>query len=445
MAAWCVVLIYAEFDALWPYQLSRWVLCSGSVILSFRLGFDTPRGALACAIAILFNPIAPIHFGDVWPTIDGIAAIGLVMIVPNPSNFKKEDWIRWSKGLWNGVQICFLWLFVAFGAVLIVYSIWDIASGNMAKRDVAKAEAEKNRWKSIIDHAWEGVNARNQIPEAERMVLDFDQWQASPPDVEREQLEGYLQSSPDRERAKRHITAQLVVSEASGIAPDAVDSDWEMIRRGFAKDRQWDGAGVDDDTFFEKLKSELQFFRKERQLLRGPDDEKAPDAADKRKLSLVSQVEEAAFTGVPFADAFATWQEQAKTKTGWRENRYPQHELIGREIYDKTAATLAKVKPIADEVFTTIDAYRKGVPGDIAPFLLIRGQTPQERDATFRLMTQGADGKPDKSRTLVFTEGIGRFMERAEQERRTGSKGTSDDGSRIARELLIEEATKAKK
>lgn len=82
MAAWCIVLAHANFDEIWPYQLSRWALCIGAVLLVREFGFKTWRGILALSIAVAFNPVSPIEFDDAWPMVDYIAAAALVALAP---------------------------------------------------------------------------------------------------------------------------------------------------------------------------------------------------------------------------------------------------------------------------------------------------------------------------------------------------------------------------
>lgn len=270
MAAWCVILIFAEFDSLWPYQLSRWALCSGSAILAFRFGPDTWRGVVACIIAILFNPIAPIHFGDAWPVIDCLAAIALIVISPNPSNSRKEDWIRRARALRNIVGDGFTWLMVTGGAVLIVCLIWDIASGNMEKRDIEKAEAKRTAGEASLINVREGANPMTDIPESERMLLDFDGWLGSQDDGLKTQITGWINSIPDADKQmqKDRLASQFMVAESTGLPIADVSRDWDMVRGRFAAERGGDWlAGVNDDAaFHSRLVKEAQFRHAVRQI-----------------------------------------------------------------------------------------------------------------------------------------------------------------------------------
>lgn len=82
LALWCLVLAVVKFHAIWPYQVSRWLVTIGAVFLAFQLGSSTWRGIIAFALAVTFNPVAPIHFGDLWTVVDVIAASLFIAISP---------------------------------------------------------------------------------------------------------------------------------------------------------------------------------------------------------------------------------------------------------------------------------------------------------------------------------------------------------------------------
>jgi hypothetical protein len=63
----------AHFNVYWVYQLSRWAVCAVAIYgaVQFENGWKWPLAVLA----LLFNPLVPIHFGrDAWQVVDGIAA-----------------------------------------------------------------------------------------------------------------------------------------------------------------------------------------------------------------------------------------------------------------------------------------------------------------------------------------------------------------------------------
>jgi hypothetical protein len=81
---WCIVLALANFDHYWPYQLSRWVVCA--VAIHGALRFETGWKWVLWTLAVLFNPIVPVHFGrNAWQVVDGLAALCFFI-----SNFLKK-------------------------------------------------------------------------------------------------------------------------------------------------------------------------------------------------------------------------------------------------------------------------------------------------------------------------------------------------------------------
>lgn len=256
----------------------------------------------------------------------------------------------------------------------------------------------------------------NNIPDSERMLLDFDGWLGTQPEERQAQLRDYIDTNPDPAGAKRGIAARFAVAESTGIDPVEVDDKWDLVRGGFAaqKGGDWLSTVNDENAFHSRLVQEAQFRRDERQLIFGPDDEKAPDATDKRSLSLVKQVEDAAFSGGAFADAFAQWQGAAVVNKGWRADRHPAHETVAREVYDRTAATVAKVKPIAEEAFNRLAALRgvNDTGEKPIPFELFRGLSEDERGAAFRLISEKSkQQKGDKKWVQALGEGVGRGFE----------------------------------
>lgn len=77
-AAWCGILTFAHFRNIGIYQFSRWAVCAAAVFGAVNLKSDW-RWALA-VVAILFNPIIPIHFSrDTWQVLDGLSAAVFLM------------------------------------------------------------------------------------------------------------------------------------------------------------------------------------------------------------------------------------------------------------------------------------------------------------------------------------------------------------------------------
>jgi hypothetical protein len=65
------------------YTVLRWLASSAAVLLVWRGAVQGVKWAWAIVpLAILFNPVAPIHFSrNTWPTLDIAAAVVMVMAV----------------------------------------------------------------------------------------------------------------------------------------------------------------------------------------------------------------------------------------------------------------------------------------------------------------------------------------------------------------------------
>ena len=83
----------------WPYgyyQLIRWVVCGTAVFVAF-MAYDWQKlwaTVLFGCIALLFNPLIPIHLSrEIWQPIDLICALLFViaLIVRKPENRKQQD------------------------------------------------------------------------------------------------------------------------------------------------------------------------------------------------------------------------------------------------------------------------------------------------------------------------------------------------------------------
>jgi hypothetical protein len=63
------------------FTMLRWLACSAAVLLVWRGAVQGVKWAWALVpLAILFNPIAPIHFSrDTWQTLDIAAAVVMVL------------------------------------------------------------------------------------------------------------------------------------------------------------------------------------------------------------------------------------------------------------------------------------------------------------------------------------------------------------------------------
>ncbi|MEO7100271.1 MAG: DUF6804 family protein [Luteolibacter sp.] len=76
---WCGVLTFAHFHSISVYQLSRWAVCAAA-IFGF-LNTQSPWKWAMVAVAVLFNPLGPIHFSrESWPVLDGMAAFAFIWV-----------------------------------------------------------------------------------------------------------------------------------------------------------------------------------------------------------------------------------------------------------------------------------------------------------------------------------------------------------------------------
>jgi hypothetical protein len=155
MAAWCVVLAFSDLnppfvgsDPRWPFQLSGWALCVGSILLGIQYGQKTWRGFAAFVVAVLFNPIAPIRFNDAWPTVELITAAGLMAAAPATLSlfYKRKSWARFkhvAQLVWGWSILSFLTL---FGIALLGFTIWAYVTGHAQKWDAERAEKERTKY-----------------------------------------------------------------------------------------------------------------------------------------------------------------------------------------------------------------------------------------------------------------------------------------------------------
>lgn len=88
------IVAFLAISSIWPYgffQLVRWIVCFSAAYNAYQHGLNEKYfwSTIFVFIAILFNPIAPIHFNkEIWQYIDFI--VGTVMIVAYVK-FRKEE------------------------------------------------------------------------------------------------------------------------------------------------------------------------------------------------------------------------------------------------------------------------------------------------------------------------------------------------------------------
>lgn len=84
----CLLLALVKFHVYWPYKLSRWGLCAGGIWLASKT--NRWRRVVLGALAVIYNPLLPFHFGDAWPWVNGISAAGWLAVHPVAANIAQR-------------------------------------------------------------------------------------------------------------------------------------------------------------------------------------------------------------------------------------------------------------------------------------------------------------------------------------------------------------------
>lgn len=255
----------------------------------------------------------------------------------------------------------------------------------------------------------------NPVLQSERMVLDFDGWAGRLPQDQRDDINRWIDFAPEADRAglKQRLASQAYVAEATGNDMQAVADRWDLVMPAFANEKggEWLEAKTDPNKFLGLLKKDAQFRKDERQLLLGPDDEKAKDARQVFESSLSFRAQEAAYAGKSYAEAVGEWQAQNLGKPGYDPKRANAYLEVARGAHEQVAADLSIARPIAEqaakEILTARDETAEG--GDIAPFALFRGMTPSQKRLAFRVMAESGGG--DKDMGQAWIEALGRGFE----------------------------------
>ena len=74
----CLYIGTHRFHGLWPYDLARWslFLCLGWM---GKAGYPQWKSFFFLALAVIFNPLAPVRFGNYWPFVDRVSGIVLLI------------------------------------------------------------------------------------------------------------------------------------------------------------------------------------------------------------------------------------------------------------------------------------------------------------------------------------------------------------------------------
>jgi hypothetical protein len=254
------------------------------------------------------------------------------------------------------------------------------------------------------------------VRDSEEAVLDFDGWLGRQDPQARAGVEEHLRMVPDatRDVEKKRLASMFAVADATKLDLGTVNDRWDTVRGGFAEKQGKDWLAVKDDEagFYDRLKTHVTKQRDERHLLAGLDDEKAPGAKEAWEKSLIWRAQEAAYKGGTYADALSEWQNEVKGKNGYDPERVSAYAEAARRTHESMAASVAKVRPIADKVYTSLAQSRDLQGGEPAgdPAALMRGLSPEEKNLAFR-MVGDLSGKGDKGRGEAAGEAIFRSFE----------------------------------
>lgn len=154
-AVWCVILAIVDFDGIWIYDLSKWALCGICAFLGFQTWREGSRRHLIVLgiIAVIYNPFAPIRFGDGWKVVNALAGatfLGLFL------------WdAAWIEKAWNNRKkigtYAFMGALACFGVSILAGTYHDSKSGGperraadlKVKREQADAVARERLMKSL--------------------------------------------------------------------------------------------------------------------------------------------------------------------------------------------------------------------------------------------------------------------------------------------------------
>ncbi len=143
-AVWCIVLALADFREEWIYDLSKWALCGLCVYGGFQSWKAGERRRLVPLgiLAVIFNPFAPIRFGDAWKVVDGLASAAFL-----GAFLWDADWIEkaWKNRKMIGVY-AFMGALACFTVSIFAGTYLDLKNGGPERR-----EAERKALKEKAD------------------------------------------------------------------------------------------------------------------------------------------------------------------------------------------------------------------------------------------------------------------------------------------------------
>lgn len=190
MAAWCVLLALSDFDGDWIYDLSKWGLCVGCSYIAHQFWKEGVRKLLIPMgiLAIVFNPIAPIHFdSDEWQVVDWIAAGALLLYVKEIRAFCHKTpvflWAQFTKApddgqdFWDYFLGRFLIVIGLIFGIVVGYGVWEestpegqrkasIARERLGERKASEEAEKKSRWEREMLSEQEKKPEKQKYPRA---------------------------------------------------------------------------------------------------------------------------------------------------------------------------------------------------------------------------------------------------------------------------------------
>jgi hypothetical protein len=187
-----------------------------------------------------------------------------------------------------------------------------------------------------------------------------------------------------RPAEKQKLASIISVSESAKLDPDKVSGDWDNVRAAYAEKvgGEFLEARHDDAAFSAKLAARLTKQRDERHLLAGLDDAKAPGAKEAWEKSLDLESAGISLQGRDLCGRSERMAGRIEGETGLRPERVSAYAEAARKTHETMAASVAKVRPIAGKVYTSLAQDRDlqgGAPVE-SPAVLMRGLSPEEKN-----------------------------------------------------------------
>lgn len=229
-AAWCAVLVFASFDSGWRYQLSQWSLTLAAIGFAASFWGEGVRHWIIplVAVAVLFNPLAPISFHrDEWRIVDGVAAgIFLVYI----RSFRR------SKAAVVGLTIFPL---ISLGGI----KAWSAYEAHCREEWIREEKEARQSKRETLEKYWKATAER----ELDWAILDWKSFANGTP------IKTGYGRTEDETIEVRLVGRYLKLYKGSDIGNY---DDHVKVRREAAESR-FGGAGLESDrAFFSEMRKE---------------------------------------------------------------------------------------------------------------------------------------------------------------------------------------------